>query len=65
MKYKNITKNSPVDVYLDNLWLAVGDMYVEMVTQTGISTLEAKKLITRDVKFIMSDIERDMKDWLI
>jgi len=62
MKYKNITKNSPVDVYLDNLWLAVGDMYVEMVTQTGISTLEAKKLITRDVKFIMSDIERDMKD---
>jgi len=62
MKYKNITKNSPVDVYLDNLWLAVGDMYVEMVTQTGISTLEAKKLITRGVKFIMSDIDKDMKD---
>ena len=62
MKYKNITKNSPVDVYRDNLWLAVTDMYVDMVTQTNISTSEAKILITRDVKFIMSDIERDMKD---
>ena len=62
MKYKNITKNSPVDVYLDNLWIAVGDMYVDMVTQTNISTSEAKILITRDVKFILSDIERDMKD---
>jgi len=62
MKYKKITKNSPVDVYLDNLWIAVGDMYVDMVTQTNISTSEAKILITRDVKFILSDIERDMKD---
>ena len=62
MKYKNITKNSPVDVYRDNLWLAVTDMYVDMVTKTNISTSEAKKLITRGVKFIMSDIERDMKD---
>ena len=62
MKYKNITKNSPVDVYRDNLWLAVTDMYVDMVTQTNISTSEAKILITRDVKFIMSDIDKDMKD---
>ena len=52
MKYKKITKNSPVDVYLDNLWIAVGDMYVDMVTKTNISTSEAKILITRDVKFI-------------
>ena len=62
MKYKKITKNSPVDVYLDNLWIAVGDMYVDMVTQTNISPTEAKKIITRDVKFIISTLEKDMKE---
>jgi len=62
MKYKNITKNSPVDVYRDNLWLAVTDMYVDMVTQTNISPTEAKKIITRDVKFIISTLEKDMKE---
>ena len=61
MKYKNITKHSTPQVYRDNLWLAVSDMYVDMITQTDFSTTEAKKIITRDVKFIIREMDLNLK----
>ena len=53
MKYKNIKKNSSVDTYQDNLFLAVSDMFVDMVADAGIKKTEARRLIIRDVNEII------------
>ena len=55
MKYKNIKKSSKVDTYQDNLFLAVTDMHVDMVTQADISPAEAKRLILRNVNLIIDE----------
>lgn len=53
MKYKNIKKNSSVETYEDNLFLAVTDMFVDMVADAGINKKEARRLIIRDVNEII------------
>ena len=53
MKYKNIKKNSSVETYQDNLFLAISDMFVEMVAAAGIKKTEARRLIIRDVNEII------------
>jgi len=63
MKYKNIKKGSRfpktrVNTYMDNLFLAVSDMYVDMVTQADISTSEAQRLVIRNVKLILTEIDQ-------
>lgn len=55
MKYKNIKKSSKVDTYLDNLFLAVTDMHVDMVVSSDISPAEAKRLILRNVNIIIDE----------
>jgi len=34
MTYQNIKKDSPVDTYQDNLFLAVSDMFWDMITRS-------------------------------
>jgi len=60
MKYKNITKNSLVTTYHDNLFLAVTDMFVDMVGEAGMSKKEARRLLLRDVNEI---IDTDIKEF--
>ena len=55
MKYKNIKKSSKFDTYLDNLFLAVTDMHVDMVVSADISPAEAKRLIIRNVNLIIDE----------
>jgi len=55
MKYKNIKKSTKVDTYMDNLFLAVTDMHVDMVVTADISPAEAKRLILRDVRLIIDE----------
>ena len=55
MKYKNIKKSTKVDTYMDNLFLAVTDMHVDMVVTADISPAEAKRLILRNVKLIIDE----------
>jgi hypothetical protein len=52
MKYKNIKKNSSVETYQDNLFLAVSDMFVDMLLG-GFKKTEARRLIIRDVNEII------------
>ena len=59
MKYKNIKKRSPVNTYMDNLFLAVSDMYVDMVTQADISTSEAQRLVIRNVRVILTEMTKE------
>jgi len=59
MKYKNIKKNSSVETYQDNLFLAVTDMFVEMVVNADINKKEARRLIIRDVNEIIDALEEN------
>jgi hypothetical protein len=58
MSYKKNPKNA--DAYLDNLFLAVTDIFWDMKV-TGISTAEARKLINRDVKMVIDESLRQVK----
>jgi len=58
MSYKKNPKNA--DAYLDNLFLAVTDIFWDMKV-TGISTAEARKLINRDVKMVIDESLRQFK----
>tara|TARA_R110000751_G_scaffold234881_1_gene336420 strand:- start:292 stop:480 length:189 start_codon:yes stop_codon:yes gene_type:complete len=55
MKYKNIKKSTKVGTFMDNLFLAVTDMHVDMVVTADISPAEAKRLILRNVKLIIDE----------
>ena len=61
MKYKNIKKNTKVDTYLDNLFIAVSDMFWDMV-DVGITDAEARMLINRNVKMIIDEGLRQDKE---
>ena len=61
MKYKNIKKNTKVDTYLDNLFIAVSDMFWDMV-DVGITDAEARRLINRNVKMIIDEGLRQDKE---
>ena len=58
MSYKKNPKNA--DGYLDNLFLAVTDIFWDMKV-SGISTSEARKLINRDVKMVIDESLRQFK----
>tara|TARA_R110002020_G_scaffold306213_1_gene522211 strand:+ start:706 stop:906 length:201 start_codon:yes stop_codon:yes gene_type:complete len=55
LKYKNLKKSSSVDDYLDNLFLAVTDIYWSMVLDSDISEKEARRLIIRDVNMVLDE----------
>jgi len=60
MKYKNIKKSTPVDTYHNNLFIAVADMYWDMV-DVGISPTEAKSLTLRNVNLVLQETMRQFK----
>ena len=53
MKYKTIKKNSSVETYQDNLFLAVTDMFADMIAKTDINKTEARVIIIRDINEII------------
>ena len=55
MKYKNLTKKSSADAHLDNLFLAVSDLFWDMVIEAKISEKEARKLVIRNVNQVISE----------
>jgi len=62
MKYKNLKKDSSVDDHLDNLFLAVTDMFWSMRFDGDISEKEARKLIIRDVNDVLNETIRQDKE---
>ena len=54
MKYKNL-KNGSVDEHLDNLFLAVTDIFWSMRLDADISEKQARKLIIRDVNMVLDE----------
>jgi len=57
MKYQNIKKSAPVDTYHSNLFIAVADMYWDMV-DVGISPSKARSLVLRNVKLILDELPK-------
>ena len=62
MKYKNLKKSSSVDDHLDNLFLAVTDIYWSMVLDSDISEKEARRLIIRDVNMVLDESIRQYEE---
>jgi len=60
LKFKNIKKNSPPITYQDNLFIAVSDHFMEMIVNADLSRKESRKIILRDVKFIIDDLEKEI-----
>jgi len=63
LKFKNIKKNSPPITYQDNLFIAVSDHFMEMIVNADLSRKESRKIILRDVKFIIDDLEKEIDNW--
>jgi len=59
MSYKKNPKN--VDAYLDNLFLAVTDIFWSMKVDAEMSTAEARKLIIRDVNLVIDESLRQFE----
>jgi hypothetical protein len=59
MSYKKKPKNP--DAYLDNLFLAVTDIFWDMVVKADISEKEARRLIIRDVNLVIDESLRQFK----
>ena len=59
MSYKKNPKNA--DAYLDNLFLAVTDIFWDMVIKADISEKEARRLIIRDVNLVIDESLRQVK----
>jgi len=57
MKYKNIRKQEKVDTYLDNLFIAVTDMFWDMI-DVDISPTKARSLVLRNVKLILDELPK-------
>ena len=62
MKYKNLNKDSSTDDYLDNLFLAITDLFWSMKVDAQMSTSEARKLINRDVKMVIDESIRQYEE---
>jgi len=60
LKFKNIKNNSPPITYQDNLWIAVSDQFMEMIVNSDLSRKEGRKIILRDVKFIIDELEKEI-----
>ena len=61
MKYKNISSKSSPDDHLDNLFIAVSDIFWSMVLDSDISEKEARRLIIRDVNLFIDESLRQFK----
>jgi len=61
MKFRDIKKRSDVRIYQNNLFLAVTDMFVDMVTQAAISPSEARRLVMRDTKIFIDGVAKELK----
>ena len=61
MKYKNLKNGSP-DEHLDNLFLAVTDIFWNMRLDADISEKEARKLIIRDVNMVLDESIRQFEE---
>jgi len=61
LKYRDITKNTAVSTYQNNLFIAVSDQLAEMITAAGFSPREARRIILRDVKLILDEMEKEFK----
>ena len=61
MKYKNLSSKSSPDAHIDNLFLAVTDIFWSMVLDSDISEKEARRLIIRDVKLFIDESLRQFK----
>jgi len=59
MSYKKNPKD--YDAYLDNLFLAVTDVFWDMVVKADISEKEARRLIIRDVNLVIDESLRQFK----
>ena len=59
MSYKKNPKD--YDAYLDNLFLAVTDIFWDMVVKADISEKEARRLIIRDVNLVIDESLRQFK----
>ena len=59
MSYKKKPKG--YDDYLDNLFLAVTDVFWDMVVKAHISEKEARRLIIRDVNLVIDESLRQFK----
>ena len=60
MKYKNIRKQEKVDTYLDNLFIAVTDMFWDMI-DVDISPTKARSLVLRNVKLALDETMKQFK----
>jgi len=54
-------KNGKEEEYLNNLWLAIEDLYVDMYV-SDLSHKEIRKYILEEVKINMDKIEEDIDD---
>ena len=61
MKYKNLSSKSSPDDHLDNLFIAVTDIFWSMVLDSDISEKEARRLIIRDVNLVIDESMRQEK----
>jgi len=61
MKYKNLSSKSSPDAHIDNLFLAVTDIFWSMVLDSDISEKEARRLIIRDVNLFIDESLRQFK----
>ena len=61
MKYKNLSSKSSPDDHLDNLFIAVSDIFWSMVLDSDISEKEARRLIIRDVNLVIDETLRQFK----
>jgi len=59
MSYKKNPKNQ--DAYLDNLFIAVTDIFWDMVVKADISEKEARRLVIRDVNLVIDESLRQFK----
>jgi len=59
MSYKKNPKD--YDAYLDNLFIAVTDIFWDMVVKADISEKEARRLIIRDVNLVIDESLRQFK----
>jgi|GEM_PF-1977595 len=60
MSYKKNPKNP--DAYLDNLFLAVTDIFWSMKVDAEMSTAKARRLINRDVKMVIDESLRQFNE---
>ena len=60
MKYRDIKKNTAVSTYQNNLFIAVSDAFIDMITRAGMSATEARRIVLRDVNATMKEMLKEL-----